>query len=335
MQQIMLGTTGEYVSEICLGCMLMGSSVDPATSFTLLDRFVDDGGNFLDTANCYAWWIGSGEFVGDESENTLGQWIQTRKNRDRIFLATKIGARLINPQALRDAHGSVLWDRVPKEREHLTADVIRHDVEDSLRRLQTDHIDLLYIHVDDRQISQEEIFSSLNTLVVEGKVRYIGASNFRTWRFERARGICSSNGWASCVALQQQYSYLRPRPGADFGINVYVDDELLDYLRANEDVSLLAYSPLLTGIYDDSAKREAYYNWPLFNSEYAQTQLSLLSRMAKDLGVTNNQLVLVWILHHQPRVIPILGAKTIDQFDRSIQALAIHLTDEQISLLAL
>ncbi|CAG0935538.1 pyridoxine 4-dehydrogenase [Thermoflexales bacterium] len=333
MQKVALGKTGVNVSEISLGCMLMGSALDRATSYEMLDRFVAAGGDFLDTANCYAWWVGRGEFVGAESETLVGQWLKERKNRDRVFLATKVGARLKDVKRIRDGQGQVYWDQVRQEYEYLSAQVIRQAVEDSLRRLQTDHIDLYYAHIDDRVTAQEETLAALQRLVEEGKVRFIACSNFRTWRLERARQISAARGWASYVAIQQQYSYLRPKPGADFGIALNADDELLDYLRCNEEVTLIAYSPLLKGIYENEQKREAYYNWPLFNSCDAEVRLETLAQLAQELGVSRHQLVLAWLLHQRPRVIPIVAASSLDQYEHNLQSLQIHLTDEQLAIL--
>jgi aryl-alcohol dehydrogenase-like predicted oxidoreductase len=333
MKKIAFGRTGVSVSQAGLGCMLMGSTIDRATSFAMLDRFTDEGGDLLDTANCYAWWIGRGEFVGDESEELLAQWMKERGNRDKVFLATKVGARLKDPKRVRDEQGNQLWHLVTEEYEYLSPNTIRQAIEGSLRRLKTDYVDLYYAHIDDRTTPLEETLEALNRLVEEGKVRYIGCSNHRTWRLERARRISAAQGWASYVVVQQQYSYLRPKPGADFGVTVNVDDELLDYLRANEDVTLVAYSPLLKGIYDDRQKREAYYNWPLFDSDDTRVRLETLSKVARELGVTNNQLVLAWLLHHQPRVIPLLGASNLEQFEHNMKALDIQLTDEQMSIL--
>ncbi|HTP10528.1 MAG TPA: aldo/keto reductase [Anaerolineae bacterium] len=333
MKKVTLGKTGVSVSEVSLGCMLMGSATDRVASYGMLDRFVEAGGDFLDTANCYAWWIGQGEFIGDESESLVGQWLKERKNRDRVFLATKVGARLKDVKRIRDEQGNVYWDRVRDEYEYLSARVIRREIEDSLRRLQTDYIDLYYAHIDDRVTPQEETLEALNQLVQEGKVRFIACSNFRTWRLERARQISAAHGWASFVAIQQQYSYLRPKPGADFGIAVNADDELLDYVRANDGVTLIAYSPLLKGIYESEKKREAYYNWPLFNSCDAEVRLETLTKMAQELGVSHHQLVLAWLLHHQPRVIPIVAASSVRQYEHNMRALDIQLTDEQLNIL--
>lgn len=334
MNKVELGKTGKFVSQVSLGCMLMGSVIDKGTSFRALDHFVETGGDFLDTANCYAWWIGKGQFIGDESETILGQWMKERGNRDKVFLATKVGARLRNPQAIRDSEGNVFWERVDADREFLAPGTIRRAVEDSLRRLQTDHIDLYYAHIDDRATPLEETLAIFNELIKEGKVRYIGCSNFRTWRLERANQISAARGWASFVAIQQQYSYLRPKAGADFGISVNVDDELLDYLRSNKEITLLPYSPLLKGIYEDQKKREAYYNWHLFNHDDSAVRLAVLSRVAEKLNISNSQLVLAWLLHHQPRTIPILGFSNLDQLEHNLRALDISLDEDHMNILS-
>jgi aryl-alcohol dehydrogenase-like predicted oxidoreductase len=333
MKKVKLGKTDVFTSQVSLGCMLMGTVMDKKDSFTALDCFTEMGGDFLDTANCYAWWFGKGEFIGAESETIVGQWLKERGNRDKVFLATKVGARLGNPQSIRDEQGNVFWDRVDADREYLAPRVIRLAIEDSLRRLQTDYIDLYYAHVDDRVTPLEELLDVFNALIQEGKVRYIGCSNFRTWRLERARQISAAHGWAGFVAIQQQYSYLRPKAGADFGIAVNVDDELLDYLRSNEDITLLPYSPLLKGIYDDEAKRAAYYNWHLFNNDDARVRLEVLSKMAGALNISNSQLVLAWLLHHQPGTVPILGFSNLKQLDHNLKALDVHLTREQMNSL--
>lgn len=333
MKKVELGKTGIQVSQVSLGCMLMGSVIDKKDSFAALDCFMEAGGDFLDTANCYAWWIGTGEFVGDESEIILGEWMKERGNRDRVFLATKVGARLRNPQAIRDEKGNVYWDRVEPDREFLSPKVIRRAVEDSLRRLQTDYIDLYYAHIDDRITPLEETLAAFDVLIKEGKVRHLGCSNFRTWRLERANQISAARGWGRFIAIQQQYSYLRPKAGADFGVSVNVDDELLDYLKSNEEVTLLPYSPLLKGIYDDEKKRESYYNWHLFNNDDARARLRALSEMAKELNVSNSQLVIAWLLHHEPKTIPILGFSNLTQLRHNLKALDIQVDEEQMKVL--
>lgn len=314
--------------------MLMGTTVDEMASQAMLDRYVAAGGNFLDTANCYAWWVGKGEFVGDESELVVGRWMKERRNRDSLFLATKVGGRLPKPAAIRDAAGNVLWDRVPTSYEYLGADTIRSAVEGSLRRLQTDHIDLYYAHIDDRVTPLEETLGAFDALVRSGKVRYIACSNHRTWRLERARQISAVHGWAAYVAVQNQYSYLRPKPGANLGVGVNVDDEQMDYLRANTDVALIAYSPLLKGIYEDERKRRAYYNWPVFETADSQRRLAVLTAMAAEMGTTPHRLVYAWLLHQRrPTVIPIIGASRLAQLEEALGSADLQLSDGQMETL--
>lgn len=331
MKKIAFGTTGEQVSQVCLGAMIMGTTTDRETSHTMLDEFLAAGGNFIDTANCYAWWIGQGQ--GGESEELLGRWMKERRNRQQVFLATKGGAAIRDLKSVKDAQGNIAWEKVREQYEYLSAAALRSALEGSLRRLQVETIDLYYVHVDDRVTPVEETLEALDCFVKEGKVRYIACSNFRTWRLERSLSISRERGWAPYVAIQNEYSYFRPKPGTDFGVGVHTDDEQLDYLRANPDVTLMAYSPLLKGIYDDRQKRERYYNWQFYNTDDSQARLNVLSKTAAEIGVSNNQLVLAWLLHHQPRVIPILAASGLEQFHHNMRAAEIELGADQMDAL--
>ena len=325
------GTTGEMVSRFCLGCMLMGTAMDDNASQRVLNHFTEAGGNFLDTANCYAWWVGSGEFVGDESENVLGKWMQERKNRHEIFLATKVGGRLKDPHNIRGADGIPEWDRVPGEYEGLSAGVIRKGIEDSLRRLKTDYIDLYYTHVYDKNTPIEETLSVLGQLVKEGKVRHIGCSNLTVAQLKEAREVSKRLGISLYTAVQQEYSYLHPKQGVDTGIAEHVDAEQLEYIKANPDITLMAYSPLLKGIYNSEEKRKRYYNWGNFDSTENARKLAIVDKLSRELGVTGNQLVLAWLLRQEPKLIPILGFSNEEQYRENIAALNIKLTDGQLA----
>ena len=333
MQRTQLGRTGETVSRFCLGCMYMGTSLSRDASFAALDWFAEVGGDFLDTANCYAWWVGHGEHCGDESERVIGDWLRERRNRDQVFLATKFGARLRDHRRCRDAAGNPDWGRAHDDFEGASAAVVERSVDDSLRRLGTDRIDLCYVHIDTRTAPLAETLEALDRVVRAGKVRHVACSNFRAWRLEEVRQLCAQRGWSPFVAVQQQYSYLRPRAGADFGIDLNVDDELLDYLRAHEDVTLVAYSPLLKGIYEDERKRAAFYNWHLFDTADSHERLRVLSVMARELGVSNHQLVYAWLLHQRPAVVPLLAATDRARLDHNLAALAIRLSPEQLATL--
>ncbi len=331
MKQVSLGKTGETVSRVCLGCMMMGTAMDEKTSFEVLDHFKEAGGNFLDTANCYAWWMGGG-FTGDESENVISRWIKERKNRSQVFLATKVGGRLRDLKGIRGADGAIDWSRVTGEYEGLSAQVIRKGVEDSLRRLNTDHIDLYYTHVYDPNTPFGETLEALNSLVKEGKVRYIGCSNISTGGIKRSNGICKTKGLAPYSAMQQEYSYLHPIPGADTGITHHGDQEMLDY-AAESGMAFLAYSPLLKGIYGDKAKRANYYNRHLYDSGINHKKLELVDRLSAELGLTGNQLVLAWMLRQSPQIIPILGFSKKEQYLEDVAAADIQLSCEHMAML--
>jgi aryl-alcohol dehydrogenase-like predicted oxidoreductase len=333
LKTIEIGKTGRSVGQVALGAMVMGTTVDEKTSFEMLDRFLDLGGNHIDTANCYAWWVGHGEYVGNESEELLGRWMKLRGNRDRVFLATKVGARIVDGAQYRDSAGDPIWGEVDGYREHQTAETIKRGVEASLRRLQSDYIDLYYSHIEDRTVPLEETLGALNDLVAEGKVRLLGCSNYRTWRIERARAICDANGWTGFSTVQQQCSYLRPKAGSDLGIALNMDDELLDYLSLNPSLTLVGYSPLLKGIYDDERKRVGYYNWNLFDNDDSRARLECLTATAAELGVKNSQLVIAWLLHKRPAMIPLLAATNLAQFESNFAAASISLTSEQVQRL--
>jgi aryl-alcohol dehydrogenase-like predicted oxidoreductase len=328
MRTVELGRTGEQVSQLALGCMLMGTATDEASSFTMLDRYVDAGGNFLDTANCYAWWPGR-QYTGGESESLLGRWFARSGRRDEVFLATKGSAWVLNQDQVWAGRDEPDWDLARANFEGAGADTLRRAVDDSLRRLRTDHIDLYYVHVDDRSTPLEETLAALDEIVRSGKVRYIGWSNVRTWRLERIRQLCASSGWPAPVALQQQHTYLRRRPGL---VNAsIVDDEQVDYLREHDDLTLVAYSPILKGVYDDPAKRRGHYAMAPYEGPDAEARLAVLTEVAGELGVTPNQLVLAWLLHQEsPRIIPLIGPRTVEQYEAALPALDVKLTDDQL-----
>ncbi|BCB91612.1 aldo/keto reductase [Phytohabitans suffuscus] len=327
MDTVALGNTGERVSQLALGAMLMGTRTGEADSFEILDRYVAAGGSFVDTANCYAWWPAPGD-RGGESESLLGRWFARRGRRDDVFLATKGSAWVERAEQVRGAP----WEVVNKEFEGAGGDTLRRAVDGSLRRLGVDHIDLYYVHVDDRSTPVEETLQALDEVVRAGKVRYIGWSNVRTWRLERVRQIAERNGWAAPVALQQQHSYLRRRAGLVH--SSIVDDEQLDYLRANPEVTLVAYSPILKGIYDDPDKRRGHDMMSAYEGPDAEARLAVLTELAAQLGVTPNQLVIAWLLHQSdPRMVTLFGPRTVAQFEAALPALDLKLGDSDLSTL--
>ncbi|GAA2389109.1 aldo/keto reductase [Dactylosporangium salmoneum] len=326
MRTVPLGRTGEQVSQLALGCMLMGTSTGEAESFEMLDRYVGAGGAFLDTADCYAWWPGP-PATGGESESLLGRWFARTGRRDDVFLATKGGAWVADPAA-------VLAGRTTAAEQYAGAggDTLRHALDASLTRLGVDHVDLYYVHVDDLRTPLEEALEVLAGLVAAGKTRYLGWSNVQTWRLERIRQLCARHGWPAPVALQQEHSYLRKHPGAD-SLSV-VDDEQLRYLRAHDDLTLVAYSPLLKGAYDDPAKRAGHHVMHSYAGADTDARLATVAKLAADLGVTNGQLVLAWLLHQRdPRRVALIGPRTLQQYEAAPPALDLHLDADLLATL--
>jgi aryl-alcohol dehydrogenase-like predicted oxidoreductase len=300
MRQISLGMTGEKVSTLCLGCMYLGTRVDDAMSFKILDAYGEAGGSFLDTANCYAFWIPGA--TGNESETLLGRWMKERGARRRIFLATKVGARPASRGAGAPPEG-------------LSAPVIRRAVDESLLRLQTDTIDLLYTHIPDRSTPQEETLEALDGLVHAGKVRFIGCSNEAAWRVERARALSLSRNEAAFCCVQNRFTYLRPKPGAVLP-QVCASDELLDYAATTASVTLLAYSPLLGGAY---AREEQALPQEYATSD-SRARWKTLSRVADAHGASRSGIVLAWLMSGVPPLIPLVAASSVEQLRQNLDA---------------
>ncbi len=329
METMELGRTGTQVSKLALGAMQMGGATSEADSIRILDRYFEAGGSFVDTADCYEWWAHRGS-RGGESEELLGRWLKNR--RDQVFLATKGSAVPAYSDELWHADGSANWELARRTFAGAGADTLRHALDGSLKRLGTDHVDLYYVHVDDVNTPLEETLEALSGLVTAGKVRYLGWSNVRTWRLEAIRRLCERHGWVAPVALQQQHSYLRPRAGnASASI---VGAEQWEYLAGHRDLQLVAYSPILKGVYDDPAKRSGHWMMENYDGPDADARLALLNEVAAELGTTPNRTVLAWLLHQAgPSVVPLIGPKTPEQLDDLLPALEIKLDGSQLARL--
>jgi aryl-alcohol dehydrogenase-like predicted oxidoreductase len=252
--------------------------------------------------------------------------------RDRLFLATKGSALPQHSPRLWSADGTPDWELARRTFAGAGAETLRNALDGSLRRLGTDHVDLYYIHVDDRATPLEETLEALAGFVQAGKVRHLGWSNVRTWRLERIRALCDRNGWPLPVAIQQQHSYLRPRAGNESASITGV--EQLDYLRENDDQTLVAYSPILKGVYDDAGKRAEHWMMASYAGPDADARIAVAAQVAAEAGVTPNQLVLAWLLHQtSPRVLPLIGPRTPEQLDDLLPALDVKLTEEQLARL--
>lgn len=302
-------------SPIVLGAMSFGTLVDEDTSFALLDRFVERGGVWIDTADCYSFWA-SETGHGGASEAVLGRWFAARPDvRSRIRLSTKVGAEPLWP-------GS--W---PERRTGLSPRAIRDAVEGSLARLGIDTVDLLWLHQEDRSVAIEETVDGLAALTGEGVVRRVGASNHPAWRIERARAHARAIGSVPIDAFQLNSTYLRVRPGTlppgvihPFGV---LSDEQRDFATANG-LETWAYTPLLSGAYDNDAKPiPEVYDHPA-----TDRRLRILTEIAADRGLERGQIVLAWQLAHGIR--PILGGSKVAQLETAMDAASVVLTADEL-----
>ena len=308
-----LGRTGLKVSEICLGTMQWGWTANKEASFEVMDAFFEAGGNFIDTADIYSRWAEGNP--GGVSESIIGEWMKDRKNRRNVVLATKVRGRM--------------WDG--PNGEGLSRKHIMHAVEDSLRRLQTDYIDLYQIHWDDSETPIEETLRALDDLVKQGKVRYIGASNISAWRLMKSLCISDKHDLARYDSLQPHYNLVHR---TEF-------EAELKPLCESEQIGVIPYSPLaggfLTGKYHldspppDSARQESvkrkYFN------EYGWRVLAAVERIADERGVLPLQVALAWLLNQKVIASPIIGANSIEQLMPSLQAVDVHLSDEEMAML--
>jgi aryl-alcohol dehydrogenase-like predicted oxidoreductase len=302
-----LGPSGVLVSELCLGTMTFGWQADETTSHRILDRFFEHGGNFVDTANVYS---------EGASESVVGSWLKGRE-RSGVVLATK--ARFRTGEGAND---------VGLSRKHLW-----HAVRESLKRLGTDYIDLLQVHAWDPLTPLPETFGTLEEMVQQGLIRYVGISNYRGWQFEKALQLCRARGWSEPVSLQSQYS-LHARA---------TEFELLPMCRA-ENIALLPWSPLaggyLSGKYRQGARdpppgsriaesdaKDFYVE--RFENERTKRTVSAVDAVARETGRTMAQVALAWLLSHPEVVAPIIGARTPDQLAENLGSTGWSLAPDQ------
>jgi aryl-alcohol dehydrogenase-like predicted oxidoreductase len=309
--------TRRQVSVLSLGAMLFGSKTDEATSFAVLDRYVEAGGTFIDTADNYAFWQDGSQ--GGQSENLLGRWLRDRGRHDDLVIATKLGARPLTP-------GTSYIDNP----EGLSPKVIRESADRSRERLGVDKLDILYAHIEDPRTPLQETVEGFAELVAEGSVGLLGVSNHWIWKVERSRQLAAAAGLPGYELLQYQHSYLRRRsdlPGdlSPDGNQGPVGGELLSYVRTNPGLALVAYTPLLSGGYvrDDKPLGQD------FDHAGTPTRLAALGEVAKQTGATPNQVVLSWMIGGDVPSIPLIGASSVAQLNESLEAVDLTLTAEQ------
>lgn len=310
MQLRQLGRTGISVSPLCFGGNVFGWTADAATSFALLDRFVDAGGNFIDTADAYSRWVPG--HSGGESETIIGEWLARSGKRNRVVIATKVGSDM--GQGKKD----------------LSGDWIRRAVEDSLRRLRVDVIDLYQSHWDDPTAPMEETLGAYGELVKAGKVRAIGASNFDAARLEQALTVSDRLGLPRYATLQPHFN-LVDRGGYEGA---------LEALCRREGLGVIPYYSLaagfLTGKYrkaEDAEGKARGRSVGKYLDARGLRVLAALDEVAAAHRATPAQVALAWLMARPGITAPIASATGIAQLDELVGATRIALDAATIARL--
>jgi len=319
MDYVNLGRTGLKVSRICLGCMTYGSpatgpllpgrqpwALNEEESTPFLRQALDLGINFFDTANVYS---------GGDSEIVLGRFLKANTKRETIVLATKV-------------HGLMSSD--PNGR-GLSRKAILHELDESLRRLQTDYVDLYQIHRWDYETPIEETLEALNDVVKAGKVRYIGASSMYAWQFAKALYISRLNGWSRFVSMQNHLNLIYREE----------EREMLP-LCQSEGIAVIPWSPLARGRLtrpwqSETTKRsqtDAFGNRMYSQTEDADRKVvDSLGKLAAERGIPPAQLALAWLLSKPAVTAPIVGASKPHHLKDAVTALSVQVTTQEVALL--
>ena len=306
MPMIRLGRTGLTVSRLALGTMTFGLQTDEAVSHRILDKAAQGGINFIDTADAYP--LGGTVETTGRTEEIVGRWLRAQgpAGRARFILATKAFNRV----------GPNPWDEGASRKHLLDA------IDASLRRLQTDHVDLYQLHMDDRETPLDETLEALDVIVRSGRARYIGVSNFMAWRVARALGRSEVLRLARFVSVQPRYSLLFRE----------IERELLP-LAAEEGLGVIPYNPLagglLTGKHAASSKPEpgrftlgtsgAMYQDRYWNERSFAT-VTQLQKLAAEAGVPLATLAVAWVMANPAITAPLLGASRPEQLDATLAA---------------
>jgi aryl-alcohol dehydrogenase-like predicted oxidoreductase len=309
MQKQKIANTDLEVAPINFGGNVFGWTIDERQSFEILDAFTSAGFNFIDTANTYSWWVNG---VGGQSETIIGNWMKARGNRNNVVIATKVGSQTKGHPA------------------DISKKQILKCVDESLKRLQVDSIDLYYTHFDDGVTPVEETMSAYNEIVQAGKVRYIAASNVSPARLTESFDVSEQNGWAKYVALQPHYNLLER---AKFEA---------DYLPLVEKYGLSVFpyyalaAGFLTGKYrtkEDLSKSVRGAGAEKYLNEKGLSVLSALDRVAEKHHTQPATVSLAWLLHQQHVVAPIVSATSLSQLQPLIEAPSLRLDADDLALL--
>jgi aryl-alcohol dehydrogenase-like predicted oxidoreductase len=306
-----LGTTNLQVAPLMLGGNVFGWTIDAETSFRILDAFVDAGFNFIDTADVYSAWK-PGNAGGGQSETILGQWFARSGKRDKVVLATKVGMDL----------GS--------GKKGLSRDYIIQAAEASLKRLQTDHIDLYQSHVDDQIVPLEETLSAYRALIEQGKVTIIGASNYKASRLREAIDVAKKESLPTYQTLQPEYNLYDRQ---DFEQNLQpVAQEL--------GLGVVPYfslaSGFLTGKYKSKADTEGKNRGSRVQKYFDDRGMKILKaldELSAETGAAQATIALAWLLAQPTILAPIASATSTEQLQALLAAPNLKLTDSQLEKL--
>jgi len=303
-----LGRTGLKVSPFCLGTMNFGPETSEPDSYAIMDRALELGLNFFDTANVYGWKIGEGV-----TEQIVGRWLaQGGGRRDKVVLATKVYGEMGK------------WPNQSR----LSALHIRKACEDSLQRLRTDHIDLYQMHHVHRETPWEEIWQAMQTLVEQGKVIYVGSSNFAGWHIAQANEIARSRHFLGLVSEQCKYNLTQRM----------VEMELLPACE-RYGLGVIPWSPLAGGLLGGSGRRGGAERarrdgeWASKDREKHAVALERYQAFCRELGKEPADVALAWLLARPVVTAPIIGPRTLEQLDTALGALEVRLDQNALARL--
>ncbi len=308
-----LGKNGVLVSNICLGTMNFGWHTSEEDSFKIMDRAIESGINFFDTADVYGWTVEHGY-----TEEIIGRWLaQGGGRRDATVLATKV----YNPV---DRKANL--PEVNADGRSLSAYKIRKHCEGSLKRLQTDWIDLYQMHHIDRDCSWDEAWQSFDALIKQGKVVYVGSSNFAGWDIATACQEASKRGLLGLVSEQSIYNL----------DNRMVELEVIPACR-HYGLGFIPWSPLAGGLLGGAREKSGQGRRDANNSdgptEKKRAQLEKYESLCKEIGHPPAEIALAWLLHNPVVTAPIIGPRTIEQLESAIRAASIQLDEELLKKL--
>jgi len=314
MEYVKLGNTGTDVSPICLGCMSFGSAegwthnpwaLDEEASRMIIKRALDMGINFFDTANVYAF---------GQSEEILGRALKDYTDRDEVVIATKVFGKM-----RKGPNGG-----------GLSRKAIMSEIDNSLKRLATDYVDLYIIHRWDYNTPIEETMEALHDIIKAGKVRYIGASAMYAWQFQKALYVAEKHGWTRFVSMQNHYNL------------IYREEEReMMPLCVEEKIAVTPYSPLASGrlARDTSETTQRLETDPIAKSKYDATAdsdklvIERVAEVAEKYGIPMAHVSLAWMLQKIPVVSPVIGATKISHLEIAVDALNVELEMEDIAYL--